>query len=430
MDYADRSIVEPQSASRTHDIAPRYKWSTVALAPLLIMLLVWAATEVVKNHLSGKGDPNIWVTALVLAVLGSLILVFLVSILWAFRARIVLADDRMTVRGTFRTRVITEAQIEGFRWINGQPHLYLKDREWPIQLAYYQNPYAINAWVFARAQDLAAQELAQEDAAISRDLNLGMTEGQRSARLAKLRKIVKRINVLAYSGAAVGVLNALFLEHDAIAKAAAVVLVSIPIVLDFLALRHHGQIHVDYQEGSRYPQIFSGTMACGIAVALMSVFDKSTLLGNDFYRWFIFLWLAKGLLWLYIDLDRLRMLDARSRFASLVTAICLMLLPLFWVGGSIYQLNQHLDDSSVTWNVTKVVDKRKSKGKTVSYYVKVKPWSPSLREPPELTVSRKQFEQIKVGMQVKVGVRKGALQIPWVSGIGIVGDLTNGNQSG
>lgn len=76
-------------------------------------------------------------------------------------------------------------------------------------------------------------------------------------------------------------------------------------------------------------------------------------------------------------------------------------------GGGIYQLNQHLDNSGVTWNATEVVDKKKSKGRTVSYYyVKVKPSSPSLGEPPEPVVSRKQFEQIKVGMQVGVGSEK------------------------
>ncbi len=104
MGYEQHRVAAPQNGSRAHDIAPRYKWLTVALAPILVALLAWAATEVIKNYLSGKGDPNIWVTAFVLTLLGSLVLVFLASILWAFRARIVLSDDRMTVRGLIRTR--------------------------------------------------------------------------------------------------------------------------------------------------------------------------------------------------------------------------------------------------------------------------------------------------------------------------------------
>lgn len=409
------------STASMHYVTPGRKWLIVALVPMLVALLAWGATEIVKNYSSGKGDPNIWVTGLVLALLGSLILVFLASIPWAFRARVVLTRDSMTVRGLIRTRLVTEAEIEGFRWINGQLHLYLKNREWPIQLSHYQDPRAINAWVFAHARDLAQQELAQEDVAIGRDLNLGTTERQKEDRLARLRKIVKSVNVLAYGVAAVGVVNVLFLEQDMIAKTATGVLVAIPILLDLLALRNRGHMRIDYQEGTRYPQIFSGTLACGIAVALMSVFDNTTLLGNEFYRWLIPIALAKGLLWLYIDLDRLRMLDARSRFASTVTAASLMLLPVFWVGGSLYQVNQHFDNSSVSWNATEILDTRRSSGKTVTYYAKVKPWNRSLAEPPELVVSRKQFEQIKVGMHVEVGVRKGALDIPWVAQIRING---------
>ncbi|MDH3670406.1 MAG: hypothetical protein OES46_04505 [Gammaproteobacteria bacterium] len=401
----------------THYVAARVKWLTVTLAPLLTALIVWAAMEVVKNYLSGKGDPNTWVTGFVLALLGSLTLVFLASIPWAFRARILLTGDRMTVRGLVRTRVITEGQIEGFRWINGQPHLYLKARQWPVQLSHYENQRVINAWVFRHAQDLGEQELVAEDVAINRDLALGMTAAQKEARLAKLRKVMRGVNLLAYCGAVIGVVNVLFLEQDTVAKAAAAILVSIPILLDVLALRNRGHIRIDYQEGTRYPQIFSGTMVCGIGVVLVSLLDRSTLIGDEFYQWFVPVAVAKGLLWLFIDLDRIRTLHARGWFALTITAMSLMLLPAFWVGGSIYQVNQHLDSSRVTWHSTEVIDKKVSKGKTISYSIKVAPWTPSLDEPPELAVRRKQFKQIEVGMPIEIGVREGALEIPWVAEI-------------
>jgi len=47
----------------------------------------------------------------------------------------------------------------------------------------------------------------------------------------------------------------------------------------------------------------------------------------------------------------------------------------------------------------------------------VAPWTPSLDEPPELAVRRKQFKQIEVGMPIEIGVREGALEIPWVAEI-------------
>lgn len=418
-------------ASSTHYVAARWKWTTVALVPLLTALMVWAAVEVVKNYLSGKGDPNIWVTGFVLAVLASLTVVFLASVFWAFRARIVLAGDRMAVRGLMTTRVISEQQVEGFRWIKGQLHLYLRNREWPVSLAYFERPQVIQAWVFSHARDLAAQGLAEEDEAIRRDPTLGLREAQKEARLAKLRWIIRNINVLAYIGAGVGVLNALFVHQDTAEKAAAAVLVSIPIVLVLLALRNRGHIRVDYQEGSRYPQIFSGSMACGVAVALMALFDDSTLIGNEFYRWFLPLAAAKGLLWLFIDSDRIRMLHARGRFVSSITVVCMVILPAFWVGGSIYQVNKQLDNSTVSWNSSEVIDKRASKGRTVSRYtIKVTPWNSAADAPLELNVSRGQFKQLAVGMQIEIGVRRGALAIPWVAEIRLKTESGKGSEVG
>jgi hypothetical protein len=201
------------------------------------------------------------------------------------------------------------------------------------------------------------------------------------------------------------VLNALFGGQAAIEKAAAAVLISIPVLLDLVALRNRGHVWVNHIEGTRYPQILSATMACGVALAVMSLFDEATLLGNAFYRWFLPVAVAKGLLWLAIDFDRPR--------------ICLMIVPSFWVAGSIYQLNKHLDNSGVTWNATEVVDKRVSRGKTVTYYVEVAPWASAQGKPPELVVSRQRFERLQVGMSVGIGVRRGALAIPWVAGISL-----------
>jgi len=410
--------MEPITPS-THHVPSRWKWVALVLAPILVALMLRGAMEVVENHLSSKVGSNTWRAGFALAMLGSMALVLLGSILWAFRARVVLTSNAMTVRGAILTRLIREEQIDGFRWIKGQMHLYLKDRQWPVQLSYYEGQHAINEWIFRRARDLGALELAEEAEAINRDLTLGRTDAQKEARLASLRKIVGPISVVAYCAAVGGVLNALFGGQAAIEKAAAAVLISIPVLLDLVALRNRGHVWVNHIEGTRYPQILSATMACGVALAVMSLFDEATLLGNAFYRWFLPVAVAKGLLWLAIDFDRPRMLESRGWFLSTITALCLMIVPSFWVAGSIYQLNKHLDNSGVTWNATEVVDKRVSRGKTVTYYVEVAPWASAQGKLPELVVSRQRFERLQVGMSVGIGVRRGALAIPWVAGISL-----------
>jgi hypothetical protein len=49
----------------------------------------------------------------------------------------------------------------------------------------------------------------------------------------------------------------------------------------------------------------------------------------------------------------------------------------------------------------------------MSYHVTVAPWSAS-PEPVELDVPRATYESLAAGASVEIGVRRGALGIPWV----------------
>ncbi len=379
--------------------------------------MVWGAGEVVGNYQSGKGDPSIWLTGFVLTFFGVAALVFLGSVVWAFRARIVLHSDAMTVRGAFLTRVIRPNTIEGFRWLDAQLHVYLTNRQWPINLARFERPHMLNQWVFHHAEDLDAIELAEEDEQINRDLTLGATADQKEQRLAHLRKLVQGMNRIAYVAAVVGVVNALFPDEAIIEQVSVAVLVPMPIILDLVVLANLRHVRIDYREGTRYPEILSGTMACGIGLVLMSLLDNTTLLGNGFYQWFIPITLSKGLLWSLLESKHLREVHAQGWLGSTLTVIGFLVIPAFWVGGGVYEINKHLDRSEVKWNATEVVGKRMSRGKAARYYLKVAPWQPTQHEPPELTISLAQFKTIEPGAFVEIGVREGALAIPWVTQI-------------
>lgn len=403
---------------KTHRISPRHRWITVFTAPLLSALMIWAAREVIRNHLAGKGTPNIWINGAIVILLGILALVFLLSIVWAFRARAWIRGDDLIVRGLITTRTITGGRVEGYRWINGQLHLYLKDREWPVNISTFEKRAVLSDWVFGHGRDLDKMELGEEDVAISKNINLGITEAEKEERLGRLRGIMKRINLLAYGAAAAGILNWLFIKEDAVEKAAAAVLVSIPVLLDLIALPNRGHVRIDYKEGTRYPQIFTATMVSGVALALMSLFDNTTLLGNAFYRWFVPVAIAKGLIWVWIDADRIRTLRAHGLFVSGMSVVGLIIMPMFWVGGGLYQVNKHFDTSAAVWKTTSVVAKKISRGsRSVSYYIRVTPWNKDSNEPVKLSLSLRQYKRARPGMQADIAIREGALDIPWVSAI-------------
>jgi len=412
---AQKQVLTPDS---THRVAARWKRMVVVLAPLLAGLMACAIVLIVQDLRSGTGRENALLLVPMLATLGALMLLALAALVWAFRARITLSGDTMALRGMFRTRILSARHLEGYRRIKGQLHLYPKSDQWPVTLSHFENQAVLNDWVLRHAVDLTADELAEDDKRISRDLTLGATDAQKEERLAGLRGLAKKLNRVAYAAAAVGVSNALFLEAPSVQQAATGVLIAMPIGMILLALKNPGHVRIDYPEGSRYPQILTGMLACSLALWLMSLSDRHTLLGDTFYRWLVPLAVAHAGIWGLIEIDRLRELYARGRVLAVVTVASVLCLSAVWVGGAVYEVNKNFDTSKAVWSTTEVVDKRRGKKKSsANYYVEVAPWDGSVGKPVKLEVSKKEYDAVEIGGPVEIGVRRGALEIPWVAKI-------------
>jgi hypothetical protein len=191
------------------------------------------------------------------------------------------------------------------------------------------------------------------------------------------------------------------------------VLVAVPVALVVLAFQHRDQVRLDYREGSLYPEGLTGILASGIALGLMSLLDHHTLLATErFYQWTAASTALAALLWLSLEWRRIR---AQRRWLIITLhVLSIVFLSGFWAGGSIYQVNKQADVSKPAWHETKVIGMRKSQDRTgTSYHVKVAAWSAS-GEPVELDVSRDTYESLREGAAVRLSVRAGALDIPWV----------------
>jgi hypothetical protein len=398
-----------------HRVSLKWRWLTVLFVPPLVALMSWAGFEAIHNNLSDSGAIQLWVVLLSLLIFGGMSLVFLGALIWAFRARVVIDGERMTVRGAFFETLVTSERMNGFRYLNGQFRLYLKDRKFGIQIVGFENLWVITQWVRQRTRDIVEDMLVEEDAVISSNASLGFSEADKTERLETLRKAIRRVNILVYVAAGAAFVNFLFVEHDVVELAAIGTLVLVPVFLDLLALSNRGHVRIDYDEGSRYPQIFIGTMTAGVALALMSLLDRGALLGNRFFDLLFVLILAKGLFWCFIDRDRLKLLLSRGRAITAITVAALFAVPGFWVGGSLYQANKLLDTSPTSWHATQIIEKSVSSGKITTYTVELAPWDPAQKDAVEYTLRRAEFEGLEEGMKVRVGVREGAIGIPWAS---------------
>jgi hypothetical protein len=385
------------------------------LFPALGALFGWLGWEIVLERLAGARWQNAWLFAFVLATLAGLVLLFIAALAWTLRARLTIDAKGVTLRGLFRTRAIPWHEFEGYRWIKGELCAYPAGDEFPLGLAYFENQELIRAWIAERLKDLRAAELEQEDREISADTRLGLREEEKAAELGRLQRIVRPVNWLAYIAVAIGAVNALFFGHPGVRIAAALALILAPVVLVALALGHRDHVRLDFKEGTRYPEAASGVMAGGLGLAFISALDTHTLLGERVYPWtFALAALAAGL-WLHVEWPRIRAL--RSWVAVLPVA-SYTLLSGFWAGGTVYQLNQIGDASAPVWRATSVTSLRESKHRGGrSYYVKVESWDDARAGALELEVPRGTYRVLRAGMPVEVGVRRGALDIPWVEAV-------------
>ena len=412
---AQQQILTPES---THRMAARWKRLHVLLALPLAGLMAWAAVLIVQDLRSDLGRQNVWLLVPMLAALVALMLLALAVLVWSFRARIILSGDTMELRGILRTRLLSAQHLEGYRRFKGQLLLYPKSDQWPVTLSHFDNPAVLNDWVLRHAVDLTEDELDEEDKRIGRDLTLGATDAQKGETLARLRGLTKKMNWATYAAAVVGVSSALLVRVPIVQQVATGALIALPIGMVLLALKNPGHVRIDYRQGSRYPQILTGILASSGALWMMSLSDRHTLLGDTFYRWFVPLAVANAGIWGLIELERLRELYARGRLPAVVTVASLLCVSAIWAAGAVYEVNKDFDISKAVWSTTEVVDKRKGTKKSSGiYYVDVAPWDDSVGEAVGLEGSKKEYASVEIGAPVEIGVRRGALEIPWVARI-------------
>jgi hypothetical protein len=290
--------------------------------------------------------------------------------------------------------------------------LYPTEDRWPANLTFFENQDLIYTWLYDHTPNLHWAELAKEVDEIQADHQLGITPEQKAARLAGFRRVTRTLNWIAYVAGAIGAINALFFDDGTVQLVTASALIPVPVVLVLLALRFPDQVRLDYKEGSFYPEGLTGILASGIALGLMSLLDHHNTLGDGFAQWTFPLAALAALAWLAIEGKRIRA-QRRSLLIALHVA-SIVFVSAFWAGGSVYQVNKNADVSEPAWGTSVVTRLKESMEKTgTAYHTEVAAWSASA-EPVELNLSRETYESLRVGAAVEIGVRAGALGIPWV----------------
>ncbi|MDY3319885.1 hypothetical protein PG637_10785 [Riemerella anatipestifer] len=141
------------------------------------------------------------------------------------------------------------------------------------------------------------------------------------------------------------------------------------------------RVLLDYEFESIYSMIIPGTVACIIILAILFLTHK--LIANT----------TRNKWWIYTSL--------------------IFNVSLYSYAGT-YAANCTYDYSEPTVYETKVLDKRihrGSKGRK-TFYIKVAPWGHHL-DKEEISVASVQYDELEVGDNVKIDLKKGLFNIPW-----------------
>jgi len=138
-----------------HRVRPAWRWITAVLAPPLLALMTWWALAAIGNYRSGASNATLPVVVFAVLMAGAYALTAVAGVLFAFRGRIVLDGDTMTLTGAFSSRVITADQLEGYRDNGGRLFVFLRQRRAPILVGAVENMPVIWQWVRSHTRNLA-----------------------------------------------------------------------------------------------------------------------------------------------------------------------------------------------------------------------------------------------------------------------------------
>ncbi len=182
-----------------------------------------------------------------------------------------------------------------------------------------------------------------------------------------------------------------------------------PLIGIFIVWRSNGNVRFDG------PQVnsFHNTIVIGSSMAICSLGIRATM---DYHYLSVSpLWLPTASIavayWplvLAVDQDERKVVSALVQF----------MFAAAYAAATVFLLNCVFDTHPGEVNINTVVHKRTSSGarSPTSYELTVGPWNYSA-EPSEISVSRKTYEQLKVGEPIEILVKEGVFDAPWVSAV-------------
>jgi hypothetical protein len=318
------------------------------------------------------------------------------------RSTVTLLPDAIIIQGIFSSRTLLRSQIAGRRVLPTQyvstlaliPHSS-HQKKLKIPLMFRSDP-AFDAW-FAAIPDLDAKELAQSQADLDADPDLGFHSEDRKQRVAQAKDTAKYLNVISW----IALVWGFFFPRPY--PLAIAVLAVLPIVAVVLLLRSRGIYQIEGRRNDRRPSLAVPFIFPGMVLVLRTTVDLHLL------HWASLL-TASAICTLVLTVILVSS-DPGLRKRPW-TALIILFLGVFYFYGAIAEVNSLLDRASPQTYEVAVTGKHIVSGKSTSYHLELEPWGP-LTKPDNVTVPSPLYYYTAPGNTVCVDLYPGTLHIPW-----------------
>jgi hypothetical protein len=370
-------------------------------APLLIALFVWMAFIPFTEGSEGMSPQAGW---FFIHLSLAMVTVMVWTLLDTIKGRVIIDKDKIYKKSVLGTRELAFCEIRGFTV--GQNYIVIEPieknrKKIKISVAYGKTEEII-AWLSSGHRDLDELDHQHETQEIIENEQYGDTIAERTLQLEKARRVTKYYN---WSGIAVS-LWAFFYPYPYEYLLLACMIV--PVIAIIIVKAYKGLIRIDGTERSAYPSVGGG-----FAGGVFGLFWRAM---ND-YNIFEYTncWIPAGV----IAAVLVAVLIALQKDFNFKKAyhywfvIGFLLLSFAYGYSTVVTLNCYYDRSISEVYPTTVVDKKISSGKTTSYYLYLAPWG-KVAGVEDVDVSKSLYNSVEKNDPVKVVLRKGRFNIPWL----------------
>ena len=384
-----------------YKMARGWFWFLVITAPLLIALFIWLPLmHWIPGHQEQMtvDDLYIW-----LPVSLSMIVLMVLGLLEAFRAKLIINRHQFVYHSIFKVRSLQFDDVRGYRQDEKHIHIVPSDKHIKsIKIStYFGKTDELLDFLSEHFNNLDDVQVMAEINSILADDRFGGDEDERAGNLYKARLQARWLNRAAIVSAAW-----VFLYPHPYRPVLALAILP-PLLGIALAAASKGLIRLEERADSAHPSVFWAFLS-GIFVLIRALIDFNLLTHTGVWT----MALAGAAVFMVYLFFFSSEFSARSR-KNLVTAGALSAIFLAYLYGTAVVLNAAFDHSPPREYKALVTGKHITDGKATLYYLHLDS-IPGMGREAELQVKKAVYERMETEQSVVLHIRKGLLGDAWV----------------